>query len=773
MKNCRTGSFARLLSLIGLVTVWWSPVIGQNGGEGVVELSPFQIVAGERSLLDQLSVGAYLGESALQRHLNADITSVLRQVPGVYICEEDGMGMFSHISIRGVTPERINSVTMTEDGIPLSPAPYSLPSLFFNPSVTRMSGVEIHKSGEAMSFGPNTVGGVLDYQTTPIPAATLSHASLSYGSYNELIGHVWHGGVRDLGDQGKIGYLVEGLYQRSDGYRTISPAPAGLSDPDDRGFQRIEPMIKLSWELPTELLHRFDFKYSYNELEVRDPVVGLSEVDFRADPYRLYPVTRFDRVSVGSHRTSISHVTEPRDNLQLITTGYYHDFSREWIRLNGIIEPEHDLVDIVDVLGPEFDDHLLAIARGQAPGILRVRNNLRDLRAYGVQSTVLTDFEIGATDHRWQAGIRYHFDEADSFHHNVDYEQFEDGTISDHVVIGEPGSVGDRIQRSRAWAVYAKDEIDWGRWMFVPGIRAEWIEQEYLQDQRRHEGEGEPMTSDGGLSVVRGGVALSYEFNPRWTGLVAWHSSYGIPNPRATLVGGLNEEISYTQDLGVRYQDSERGLQAQAVLFYTGVDGMIVGEHPGSGGSSISQDFGNYSARGLELLVSYDIGKAQDWSVTFPARMSLTLTDVRMHGSPVVLEDEHGDEGENGDGHGGMHGGGEGHFHTEIYYTPDYQFAGEVGVEHQKFGAYLRMNYLPATTAIQAFISEDSHSVAGDVVIDIFFTAELSVRYFLNERTTIFGGVRNILGREYASNREIGIRPGAPRLFHVGVEMTF
>ena len=63
-----------------------------------------------------------------------------------------------------------------------------------------------------------------------------------------MIGHFWYGDVQELNKGGRIGYLVEGFYHGSDGFKTIDATP-DFSDTEDTGFKRVEPMVKIFWEV--------------------------------------------------------------------------------------------------------------------------------------------------------------------------------------------------------------------------------------------------------------------------------------------------------------------------------------------------------------------------------------------------------------------------------------------------------------------------------------------------------------------------------------------
>ena len=61
-----------------------------------------------------------------------DVNRVLRKVPGVYVREEDGFGLFPNISLRGVDTTRNAKVTVMEDGVLMAPASYSAPAAYLS-----------------------------------------------------------------------------------------------------------------------------------------------------------------------------------------------------------------------------------------------------------------------------------------------------------------------------------------------------------------------------------------------------------------------------------------------------------------------------------------------------------------------------------------------------------------------------------------------------------------------------------------------------------------
>lgn len=89
----------------------------------------------------------------------------LRKVPGVHMRDEEGLGLRPNIGIRGLNPTRSTKVTLLEDGIPLAYAPYGDNASYFHPPIERFDHIEILKGADQVRFGPQTIGGVVNYIT--------------------------------------------------------------------------------------------------------------------------------------------------------------------------------------------------------------------------------------------------------------------------------------------------------------------------------------------------------------------------------------------------------------------------------------------------------------------------------------------------------------------------------------------------------------------------------------------------------------------------------
>ncbi len=469
----KTGINVSLLTvLIALIFFNIKDVIADSTAESSV-LSQVNVIGDPSAIYSIPGSAHYIDYESIREFSYDDINRVLRKVPGVYIREEDGYGLFPNISLRGVDTTRSAKVTLMEDGILAAPAPYAAPSAYYSPTVGRMSGLEVLKGSSQIKYGPHTTGGAINYLSTPIPYDERIYIRGQYGEDNEYRTHAIYGNSIE-NQAGQFRYLFEAYIREADGFKTIDATP-DFNNTDETGFKNIEPMIKLAWEPNSATYQRFEFKYGYTNRDADETYLGLSTADFRADPFRRYASSRFDNIESEQHRTYLRHFISPTDNFDLVTTIYYNKFARNWYKLQDIRAAAGGLAanqSLSAALAGSLGGAGLDCLRGDLACGLRVRANNREYYSWGVQSEGSLHFDTGALVHELTVGIRYHTDEEDRFQQQDIYSQDNTGAITS-VAFGAPGSQDDREAKVSALAFFIEDRIEIGNWWFTPGFRYE------------------------------------------------------------------------------------------------------------------------------------------------------------------------------------------------------------------------------------------------------------------------------------------------------------
>jgi Fe(3+) dicitrate transport protein len=244
---------------------------------------------------------------------------VLRTVPGVHVVEEEGMGMRANIGIRGLDPGRSRTVLVLEDGVPVALAPYGEPEMYYTPPIDRMERVEIVKGSGSVLFGPQTIGGVVNF-VTPQPPAT-PEASLELRGGPGGMGHL---DARAGGRWGRAGAHLGVLHKRA---------------ADLRGL--FYDITDVTGKVARALTERSDLtlKLSHYDESSNSTYIGLTEAMYRANPDHP-SLAQDDRLEVRRLAGSLIHEHRFAPSLVLQTTAYGTGTVRDWNRQDFSVQGE-------------------------------------------------------------------------------------------------------------------------------------------------------------------------------------------------------------------------------------------------------------------------------------------------------------------------------------------------------------------------------------------------------------------------------------------------
>ncbi len=690
--------------------------------------------------------GYYVDTTEIQENSYLNINRILAKVPGVYVREEDGFGLFPNISIRGGDGTRSEKVTIMEDGILSAPAPYSAPSAYYSPNGPRMSGIEILKGSSQVRYGPHTTGGVINYLSTPIPEDLRAFVRTTYGSDNTVLSQANIGDVIET-DYGRFGYLAELWYSRSDGYRTIDGAP-GLAPSDKTGFSLIEPMIKVFYEPDTVMPQRFEAKYGYTQLDADETYTGLTEYDLVQSPYRRYAGTYLDNMATEHHRSYLKWIASPTDDFTFEVAGYYNKFERSWYKIRKAGgEDLHTILANPVRFSDAFNNLKL-----RGTGDLDIRDNARTYESYGTHFIGDLAFETGALSHEANFGVRYHEDTIRRFQRD---DKIIVGNGAPYVTRGQDGSGGNRFQKSQATSLWIEDKITAGRFSVKPGVRYEYVDLEYT-DYKSDPTNTITGFDEGNTSILAPGVGLTYELTDTETLFGGVYKGISAPSPRNHLNGGVDWEESLGYELGARHQ-GDNGLYAEVAGFFTDFENLL-GTAAGLGQDGIlTSNAGEAEVYGVEMLASYTLN--QGGALAFPVFASATYTNATL-----------GNALESGGADDILAGGTAGAY---LPYIPEWKLAIGTGIQADKWGIDLAATYVDDTFGTaQNFFSPVNSSREG--LVDGGFTVDVTAHFQVSPRVKMIGGIHNLLDEQLLTSRiPEGPRVGAPRTFFIGFEMEW
>lgn len=119
-----------------------------------------------------------------------NLQDALRRVPGVQVQDETGIGILPNIGVRGLSPARSERALVLVDGIPAALAPYTGTGLSLFPvTLQSVQAIDVARGGVAVRYGPNNVGGAINFITKPIPSQLSLGAKESLNIATET-GHV-------------------------------------------------------------------------------------------------------------------------------------------------------------------------------------------------------------------------------------------------------------------------------------------------------------------------------------------------------------------------------------------------------------------------------------------------------------------------------------------------------------------------------------------------------------------------------------------------------
>lgn len=131
--------------------------------------------ADERHVRNHPGARSVIRRSEMQQEGLTTVREALNRIPGVNAPENNGTGSHDlalNFGIRGLNPRLATRSTLLMDGVPVPFAPYGQPQLSLGPiSLGNMDAVDVVRGGGAVRYGPQNVGGIVNFVTRRIPKA--------------------------------------------------------------------------------------------------------------------------------------------------------------------------------------------------------------------------------------------------------------------------------------------------------------------------------------------------------------------------------------------------------------------------------------------------------------------------------------------------------------------------------------------------------------------------------------------------------------------------
>ncbi len=672
----------------------------------------------------------YLSTEELAQFDYTDINRALSKISGINFYEEDGFGLRPNISIRGTSPERSSKIAIMEDGILISPAPYSASSAYYFPSVARMQAIEVLKGSSQIQYGPYTTGGAINFVSTEIPEKFRGKISTSFGSFKTGQTHATIGNSSE-----KFGYMFEILNYNSDGFKS-------LNDDLNTGFDINEITSKIKFVPKTPNIDQsFELKFhTYDEIS-NETYLGLTETDFQKNPYLRYPGSEKDKMSAEHKQYVLTHELFVNEKIKITSNFYENRFKRNWYKLDDVVHDNNSQKISKVISNPsQFSEHL-KILSGELDyeNALKVKANNREYISRGIQTKI---------DYHWygknesfndlELGIRIHYDEEDRFQWE-DIYNINNGFMALESY-GEKGSQGNRISFANSFASYIMYKYKFKGLTISPGLRYESIKL-----GRDDFGKSNPLrnienlsTRENKVSVLIPGVGFNYTFSNNLSVFGGIHKGYSPPGSS----DGQKAEESVNSELGIRF--STKKLNGEIIAYRNDYSNLLGNDLAATGGFGEMDPFnaGKALVNGFEVLLNTSISKY------IPISFSYTLTDAKFLTSFGSTQDIWG-EVNNGD---------------QIPYIPKHQFSSSLSYRISKLDINLNASYNGKFSTL----------ANGTEEISSYLILDLSMKYKIKKDIFLKSKILNLLDKNYAvSKAPAGLRPGHPFGVYTGIEYKF
>jgi len=663
---------------------------------------------------------------------------VLRTVPGLNVIGEDPMGLRLNISIRGLDPNRSRKVLVLEDGMPVSLNPYGSPELYYTPPIERMERVEVVRGSGQILWGPQTIGGVINYITRDAPRRPTVGVDLRYGTYGYLLAQAFAGATH-----GPIGWRLDVIHRRFEGPRNLA-----LSLMDVAGRLRLQIS-------PRSILQ---LKLNYYDESSAATYLGITGPQYALDP-TFNPASN-DHFLIRRYAFALTHQFIASRAVLVRTNVYAYQTNRAWRR------QEYDRADT----GAEYERACDPMGRCGAPGEAGVAptndggsvflrrtaaTNNRSFDVFGIEPRVTWNWSRGVVSGELTALARFH------------YESANDQRFISSFPTGRAGtSIADEIRNGYALAAAVQHRFGFGERFYVtPGVRFEG----FWSDRRVTRA---PVVDAMGQTTIRDvdifgsastaalipGLGLSYKVSAPLTLFTGVHRGYAPPRTRdAVSPSGANlqldPELSWNTELGFRARFG-RWLNAEVAAFHIEFENQII--PPSEAGGAVSAggfNTGHSRHMGVESSVTLDlIPLLQRPTSTFSLPLTINYTWLPVAAFVGGLFDA-----------------------NRVPYAPEHILYAQLRFVHRiGLSAQVSVSYVASQFADQQ--NTVAQSVDGLVGrLPGYVTVDARVGYAVRSTgVTVYVSGRNLTDQIYIANRAPqGIQPAGFRQVFAGLEWTW
>lgn len=733
LSGLGSGTIVIRISAVGFQT--YSQEITLNAGapvelvfelpEEAFAMPAITILADKDRLFSKIpGAASYISPKEMQQLAPISGNEVFRRVPGIHVVDEEGAGMRMNIGIRGLDPDRSRSVLVLEDGIPVALNPYGEPELYYTPVIDRMAGVEVVKGSGQVLYGPQTIGGVVNYITADPPAEQSANVRLTGGQGGYFSGLVGYGNTF-----GNTGLQVNYLRKQAD---NIGPTQFNIDN--------LTAKLKVSMSDKSSL----GLKLGYHNEVSNSTYVGITQNMYDAGgEFDFVRIAPDDQLNVRMMSASAIHEYTFNKNLKLQTTAFAYSTTRNWRRQDFSYDP-----NVSNQTGVVWGDT-------EVPGgAIFMRNTTgnrdRQFEVMGFEPKITYNYDAFGQKSELITGVRYMFERA--------YEQRINGSKPDAI----SGTLAeDEVRGGKAYSAYAQNKINvTERLSLSGGLRFEQFNFERQINRGRYNNviTDTLVINNNFVTEIIPGAGINYRLAKTSTVYAGLHRGFAPPRVKDAIdnQGGvfeLDAENSWNYELGTRTSLGKFAFWEVTAFMMDFQNQIIpVSESSGAGGAGLVNG-GRTRHQGVETALFLGIGDMLNTGFKIDFDVNATFQQAFFSADRFV-------DGVNVNG-------------LRTPYAPQTILSSALTLENKSgaglrfTGTYIGDQFTDPANTIEA-------SANGRIgYLPSYFLLDATAQYNVAKwNTRFFVSGKNLLNERYiASRRPQGIRVGLPRLITAGLEI--
>ena len=761
-ENIPTGSYTVSISFIGFQNYKSNIIIEQNRTytiNAVLEIQP--IVMAKLEIISDANApykdfpgaATVLDVKSINLIDPIGTQEALELVPGINGYADDGIGNSRlSIGIRGLNPRRSSRILILEDGVPIQPALYIYPNMYYNPPSDRIDRVEVVKGSGAIKYGPQTMGGVINYYTKRPRNEFGGKLKIKAGENNFLSLFSEIGG---FGNE-KFKPEFQLLYKQGDGFR------------ENNGFEQVNGTLKLSYNKSQD--ENYYLKVNTNYENSNATYTGLTQYSFKTNP-RFNP-KKDDNFKL--FRTAVDLITTKRlsSNLTKSTTAFVSFFDRRWWRENDIFVSVADSASSNPTAQPYYETMNL-IRRGNGKdnfGILRTFyvGGVEQVFSYKDSPFGISSFL--SNNSSLEIGGRVYFERF------IDDKKSGAKTDSREGIYFIPAASDDEQPiivgqshhyQTTAFSGFVSENIEFEKFTLNPGLRLEVFEQERVD---RLAGS---VYQDKSIIDLLPGVGFITKFStinffggihrgftPPSSGTLKILNFGGTPEDQGL---NLEAEKSWNKEFGVRGDYSMINFEVSG--FHIGIENLVA-----AGRGTAFKNLGRVNTMGLELNMNLISSKLSGFLPDLHLIYAFLNTEVS---EGIIKSNVSGTVGSDVSIKG-----------KELPYAPAHTVTAGFSRIGKKLSYRLDFRYVDEVfTDFENIMREDKLGIQG--AIPSYSFINFSADYKVSTGSRIFLVGKNITDEIYIGSRlhsnpgqplanlSSGILPGPRRQINLGFEYNF